>query len=347
MWPRVALLETRILEGVATHCTGPSQSPEIALFKKFKEFWPKIDVASYQDGPSDETVWEAIEPIRNDTINFVNNQLQKYQPRDDYLELLHLALIFAGEKPASGAKFRRPGALSKARWMMFLIYAFKTWMFRGQFAMTVEQETGLRQLCLFGFSVYIKRWFGASTVPAICPREDLALLHELRGLSKGGHLQAEATAALRKFEGAMWYLSDRLIPLALFDQEVPEREKDLIARAILESQKQPSKKNNRWRRSPTDIGDSTCLADLVTVDSKAFFKIMNLQIDFLSIPARMWTENKFYLEAKNVVDNLSVTNEISERAVAVANEFKNLCKLEENYQNLLLVVYLDRKLHKL
>ncbi|XP_052131564.1 uncharacterized protein LOC113203934 isoform X2 [Frankliniella occidentalis] len=336
-----------LLEGVAVLSTGPSQSPEVALFKKFKDFWPKLDMTSYQDGPSDENVWAAIEPTRQDIINFANNQLQEFQPRDDYRELLHLTLLFSGEIPEGGAKFTKPGALSKARWMMYLIYAFKTWMFRGQFPLTADQETGLRQLCIFGVNVYIKRWFSASTIAAISPREDLNLLKELRLLAKVRSLQAEAAAALHKLEGALWYLSDRLIPLALFDDQVPNDEKDLIAKAILEPQHQPSKKNHRWRRSPKDIEETTQLADLITTDSKSFFETLSLSSDFLHSPASEWKDTRTFTAAKDVVDSLKVTNEIAERGVALSKDYSPMCKIEENYQNLLLVVDLDRKLNKL
>ncbi|KAE8739337.1 hypothetical protein FOCC_FOCC015168 [Frankliniella occidentalis] len=192
----------------------------------------------------------------------------------------------------------------------------KTWLFRGQFSLTQDQETGLRQLCIFGFNVYIRRWFEACTSAAISPREDLNLLQELRELEKGGGLQAEATAALRKLEGALWYLSDRLIPLALFDDEVPDEEKELIARALTETKKKPSKKNHRWRRSPTDIQETTRLSDLITTDSIKFFQILNMPTDFLNTPANTWAGNQSFVMAKTVVQSLQVTNEIAESLIA-------------------------------
>ncbi|KAE8741230.1 hypothetical protein FOCC_FOCC013245, partial [Frankliniella occidentalis] len=216
---------------------------------------------------------------------------QEYQPRDDYRELLELVLLFAGEKPGKEVTFHSPEAEQS-----------EAWMFRGQFPLTELPEKGLRQLCIFGFNIYIKRWIGAATIAAISPREDLNLFHELRALSKEGLLEQEAAAAFQKLKGALWYLSDRLIPLAIFDDQLSFKEKEDIAIAQIETTKKPSKNNIRWRHSPADIEETTGLADLITTDSIQFY-----DMDFLT---------------------LQVTNEIAERGVAMARDYSSMCKAE-------------------
>lgn len=109
--------------------------------------------------------------------------MQDQQPRDDYKELLELILVFGGDTPPKGMKFRYPGALSRARWMMYLIYGLKVWMFRKQFSLTEEEEKGLRQLCLFAFNVYVERWYTCPLATS-APNQDLTLFHELRVLSQ-------------------------------------------------------------------------------------------------------------------------------------------------------------------
>lgn len=37
-------------------------------------------------------------PIKEEIRNFIRQQLENHQPRDDYLELLNLVLILIGEK---------------------------------------------------------------------------------------------------------------------------------------------------------------------------------------------------------------------------------------------------------
>ncbi|KAK3922104.1 Deoxyguanosinetriphosphate triphosphohydrolase-like protein [Frankliniella fusca] len=80
-------------------------------------------------------------------IVFCNNQLQKFQPRDDYKELLQLTVIFLGGIPNGGILFRKPGAVNKTRWMARAIYAFKMFLFQKQFtAPTQIEKKGIEEL---------------------------------------------------------------------------------------------------------------------------------------------------------------------------------------------------------
>ncbi|KAE8742418.1 hypothetical protein FOCC_FOCC012029, partial [Frankliniella occidentalis] len=159
--------------------------------------------------------------------------------------MLELTLIFGGEQPRPNYKFVKPGALSRARWMMHLIYGLKTWMFRDQFSLSQEEEIGLRNLCLFGFMTYIEFWYQATTCAASSPRFDLQLYQHLLAQIKVGNLKEEYQAALKKLQGHFWYLSERLVPLALFDQGVSNAEKREMAEKLRAPR--PSKKLlRRW-----------------------------------------------------------------------------------------------------
>ena len=79
-----------------------------------------------------------IDDIRHQRLHFATDQLEKIQPRDDYLELRELAMIFLGNVPPRGVKFRAPGPVHHARWISKLLHAFKIWMFRKQFRLTAK-----------------------------------------------------------------------------------------------------------------------------------------------------------------------------------------------------------------
>lgn len=55
---------------------------------------------------------EKITDNASDIIEFFLNQLNDFQPRDDYKELLELAIIFLGV-PKRGVNFRAPGGLHR------------------------------------------------------------------------------------------------------------------------------------------------------------------------------------------------------------------------------------------
>ena len=83
--------------------------------------------------------------------------VQLGQPRDDYLELLELSIIFVGGKPLRGVSFMLPGPMSSARWMAKGIYALKMFLFRHQIEyLTEEEKDGLLQICIFIVQAYIQ-----------------------------------------------------------------------------------------------------------------------------------------------------------------------------------------------
>lgn len=97
--------------------------------------------------------------------------LQEKQPRDDYKELLELLLLFVGEIPPGGVKFRYPGTVSKVRFMMIGIYSLKMFLLRNHYPMTAAQKKGLMLLCVYVFKVHARAWFTASQVVS-APRND-------------------------------------------------------------------------------------------------------------------------------------------------------------------------------
>ena len=72
-------------------------------------------VKSYKTSASDKVIKKAVSTVAEDIINFSEHQLQTFQPRDDYRELLELTIMFLGGK--STFSIKTPGALHRSRWM--------------------------------------------------------------------------------------------------------------------------------------------------------------------------------------------------------------------------------------
>jgi len=147
--------------------------------------------------------------------------------RDDYRELLELTVIFMGATPAKGVSFKRPAGLHRARWMAKAIYCLKIWIFRQQFQLTSKEAKGILDICIFAVHIYVEAWF---TAPSACsaPRQDLKLL-------KAIHNYADASVskiAMKKFTGHLWYLSEELVALALFDDNLSADTKRMMVGAL-------------------------------------------------------------------------------------------------------------------
>lgn len=138
-----------------------TSGPNVLIFKKFQEFWPKIDTTKFESGIEDEKIKDILIPRCNEIRVFVEKTLQTAQPRDDYKEFLILTLIFLGILPPCGVKFRIPGAFHHARWMAKAIYSLKIYLFRKQFKMTAKKLDALRDVCVFIVTTYVQAWFEA------------------------------------------------------------------------------------------------------------------------------------------------------------------------------------------
>ena len=113
-------------------------------------------------------------------------------PREDYRELLEVALIFLGEIPPRGVKFRAPGAFHHARWMSKLLYVLKIYVFRDQFPLTQREKDSCNEFAFFGALLYLKPWITCSNV-SDAPHNDLELIRILALLRHAHHVRLGAS----------------------------------------------------------------------------------------------------------------------------------------------------------
>lgn len=133
--------------------------------------------------------------------------------------MLELGLIYLGVTPQNGVCFMAPGAIHQARWMAKIIYVMKIWLFRSQFKLTSKEETGLSDICVFVVRLYIKAWFMAPNAAA-APACDLQFLKDLVAY-EAVNLQVSKVST-DKFGSHIWYLSEELVCLSLFDDHTPD-----------------------------------------------------------------------------------------------------------------------------
>ncbi|KAK2703548.1 hypothetical protein QYM36_018015 [Artemia franciscana] len=186
-------------------CMGSTSSPEVPLFKRFQDYWRFIDTDKYETGIAADDVARLVDDIKQSTIDFANKHLEQNQPRDDYKEFLELVLIFLGATPARG-------------------------MFKAQFRLTLTEERGLHDVCVFAVRVYLKAWISAPLASGAL-YSDLLLLKSLLEYSSIHLAISKATSI--KFSGNLWYLSPELAGLAFFDSRVSSSTKRMMRGVVL------------------------------------------------------------------------------------------------------------------
>lgn len=321
-------------------CLGSASGPEVLLFKRFKSHWAFIDVASFEPGVNDDSIAQVFTDTKDDILKFAACQLQEQHHRDDYREFLELATIFLGGVPSRGVRFNSPGAMHHARWMSKVLYSLKIFMFRKQFTLNAREANGLKDFSIFAVSIYLKAWITAP-LPSSAPRNDLELLKAM--------LKYEDThpniskSVVKKFSNHLWYLSEELAALALFDSEVDAAAK----REMVSAMKQEEGLEDPPQRIKVDLKSlpQKTLASFVTMQSVRLLDQLNLPRGFLDVDPEEWTDRADFQEASSVIHSLKVVNDSAERGVALIQEYNGILTHDEEQLQFLMQV-VEQHRHK-
>ncbi|XP_044593840.1 uncharacterized protein LOC123271521 [Cotesia glomerata] len=143
----------------------------------------------------------------------------------------------------------------------------------------------------------------------------------------------------------LWYLSDELAILSLFDDTVSlEVKKNIVGAA--NTRNGTDSKAKKFIIDKNDLNSLTqkSLSDFVSKKSLNLFKIFDLPYDFLDKDIESWPTNDSYIENKEYFNQLKVVNDSAERAVALVSEYNQcLTKNEDQFQYLLQVIKEHRK----
>ena len=314
-----------------------STGPELLLSKRFKEQWQFMDVEKFQPTSTDPSVEALVESSRVNIIEFAEEQLKLKQRRDDYRGFLELSIIFFGGIPARGIHFQAPGAMHRARWLAKVIYAIKIWLFRGQFRMTLSEERGIRELAVFAVLIYLKAWISAPRAVE-APLNDFLLMKQLLQYPQA----VVSTATSKKFSLHLWYLSEDLVGLALFDSRIPPETKKLML-AVMEDDAPEHPPKRPRIASNAFLGDRG-IEQFCTANSKRLLHIFGLSDEVLSKDPDELREDMTFQHALAAVTGLAVVKDRAERGVALIQDYNGrLTKGEEQLQFLLQVVSDHRK----
>ena len=311
---------------------GQSNGPDVSLFKYLKRTWNTIDSNNLNcniDVPED---------VKCNVITFCKNQLKQFQPRGDYKEFLQLVIILASGGNSDNFHIKRPGASHHARWMSKVIYCLKLYLLRDELILLDTERDNLSRVCKFILSIYTEYWF-LCQLATIAPKQDLDLLKKLKNYSSVDKDISEKTVS--KHLGHLWYLSEKLICLSLFDSSISFEMKDLMRVEILNSKK-PENKLKRVHMLENDILKSE-IKDFITRGSVNFFHITGISTSFLNSNASTWSENSDYLIGLNIVKSFVVCNDVAERGVSLAQEFNNILTQDEEQKQLIFKEVFDHR----
>lgn len=311
---------------------GPSSGPKIKLFERFQQKWPQIDETKFESGIEDHNLCHLITPFKADLIVFIKCQLNNFQPRDDYKELLQLTLLFLGENSTKSVHINSPGAVHRARWMAKIIYCLKIYLFRKQFSLSASELSALRNFNLFAVKIYLKNWFECPKA-TLAPANDLQMMKDLLKY-KATNLKI-ANAAFKTMSRHMWYLSEKLIGLAFFESTVSVEQKRAMVLSL--DKIAPPNPPRKITVDENKIANQE-LHHFVTKNTREFFKEMQICEDFLNKDPSFWTEDDNYLKDQKRLWDLKVVNDAAERGVALIQNYNAILTNQEKEKQYLLQV---------
>jgi len=117
------------------------------------------------------------------------------------------------------------------------------------------------------------------------------------------------------------YLKPKLIPLALFDQNVTDEEKEAIVASFLKNSPEIEVHLFHDRMVHLQV-ENIRLRDFGSAESLDFFKLLDIDSQFLEYDVSMWKNMKSYSAALHIASKINIVNDLAERTIATVSYAK-------------------------
>lgn len=302
---------------------GKTLGPDNKLFAEFKSAWNSLNKYMHTNTLTinDPHLSEVKMRVVQELTNILTHSDSRTLPRDDYRECAENTLVILGETPPRGVHFMKPGAVHQARWMACNIYAGKMFMFHHQMSYDVETIEKLKRMNTFLSIFYTSAWLKAS-IGADAPINDLQLIQDMIAYLDVDHDVAEVV--LRKLEKHSWYLTEEIVPFALFSKlpVMTSRLKQDIALKLLAT---PVPDHLRLGKPLfRKVYRDTSLADLIGPESHTLFQSLNISKGWLAKSVEDWSSDPDFQIAEIFVRSVKVVNDVAERGVKLISDFATI-----------------------
>ena len=189
---------------------------------------------------------------------------------------------------------------------------------------------------LFVVFVYLKSWFSAFCLTSAASN-DLELFRRIDKF-KSVHKKVSAAAA-NVLQRHTWYLTEELVPLALFNEKLPLDDRTHLALKIGQL---PLEELDIRKPSLPSIHLKSELIEYVGVRSTLPFTLVGVPHTFLLLPD--WSTSPHYEKMKTALGDLSPLNNSCERALGLVTTINTkMTRDETSFEELIQVVETHRK----
>ncbi|KAG0725176.1 hypothetical protein GWK47_039105 [Chionoecetes opilio] len=160
----------------------------------------------------------------------------------------------------------------------------------------------------------------SSTLASDAPANDLQFMKDMMKFKRTDPEIAQAV--LQKLENDKWYLTQEVVPFALFGSRLSDKEKQDIA-AKLHATEKPDSFQTRKPMFP-QLQPRRLWLILVGPESHLLLDTLGIEYDWLLQPVATWPRSDDYSKALEYVSNVKVVNDIAERGVKMMTDFANI-----------------------
>lgn len=174
--------------------------------------------------------------------------------------------------------------------------------------------------------------------PTSAPRNDLNLLKELVAYKNIN--PTVSLVALQSFSNHLWYLSDTLIALSFFDEDVDSQKRTAMVRK-LEEENEHTILYLKKAVVPENV-EYAEIEDFVSRNTKQFFELLFGRMpSFIEKHPNTWKDDSEYLRMQEIVKKLQVVNDVAERGIGLIKNYNAILTHQEEYKQYLLQVVED------
>ncbi|CAH2091214.1 unnamed protein product [Euphydryas editha] len=224
--------------------------------------------------------------------------------------------------------------MHQARWMARAIYSLKISLLSAQFKITSKDKAALIDVCLFIVISFVKPWLQCTSAIK-SPYQDLCFLKSMKSYEKID--ETISKAALQKITHHLWYLTDEVSILSLFDDDVDQETKVKMVQNLTKEEEITHGK--RYIPSKEELCGSLyekSISDFISLKSKSLFNRLKIEDSFLHECPTLWSNNASFQEARKKISALRVVNDVAERAIKLMQDFHGLITVEEEQKQFIL-----------
>jgi hypothetical protein len=222
------------------------------------------------------------------------------------------------------------------------IYLLKMELKTERISVTVEERRQIHQMAQF-IALFYAKYFLRSRIAVFSPQDDLKFLSSMISYrDEDPDLTIPVIASIKRH---LWYLSEELVVLALFNEELGSFTRSVMAQKLFSIPRPDVFKVGKPKYPTIDDNNLPLLSSLLGPRSWLIFLLLGLtnSQDWLQLPPKYWDLISDYRVARDFCFNLQVFNDCAERAIKLVEDFSCITKDEEKFQFLIQCVEDHRK----